>query len=303
MPPFVSCGGFKTSWKNCQNVHSDTDALLMLSLVALCASKETSSTDLESCRAEAQRQLERNIGYIACVADVLHRRGLPHPRHSKSMIMNMQVESADAFLNALLRPGVERYLEWGSGGSTELVAWLAVSRQLPHNFHAYSLETSQIWMKRMREKQGSVIQSALHQGQLSYELTDIGPTGHLGFPTTFNPGNRTFRKGVEQNLVSLSRFNMRYDVVFIDGRFRVACAIEALRWIHNNSTVMLHDSAPPMFEQRYRWYRKGVAPFYDIVGFNGSLMTAVPRASALAMAKQDSKALQQVIWDALAHAE
>ena len=54
------------------------------------------------------------------------------------------------------------------------------------------------------------------------------------------------------------------------------------RYIRANSTVLIHDSAPPMFYDRYKLYMRGVAPFYQVEWTRGSLSCLRPRPHALA---------------------
>ena len=64
----------------------------------------------------------------------------------------MRPREQTALVHALLAPGVRTYVEWGSGGSTELVSWLMNSRLTSSEFRAYSIESSLGWMARMRER-------------------------------------------------------------------------------------------------------------------------------------------------------
>lgn len=53
----------------------------------------------------------------------------------------------------------------------------------------------------------------------------------------------------------------RFDVVFVDGRFRVACALRALWFVDTTSVVLVHD-----WVERQGMYGPPVLQFYDQVG-------------------------------------
>ena len=256
---------------------------------------------LEACRRATVPSDPHAVQWSTCVADVLHRRGLPIPPESQRMTVAMQPVEADALLEAMLVSS-GRYVEWGSGGSTELIAWLALSRLLPRGFlKAYSTESSSDWMRLMLANRSRVVARACDQGLLEYRRGDIGRTLALGFPLDFDKLSAASRRRMHRQYVSLRSFNVAtFDTVLIDGRFRVACAIEALRFLAANSTVLWHDAAPPMVPTRYWLYRRGWAPFYDVVGYHGSLVRLRPKAWALGMSAAEHEGR---LMAALQHAE
>ena len=75
-----------------------------------------------------------------------------------------------------------------------------------------------------------------------------------------------------------------YDIVLIDGRFREACAIKALKFAHNGTVVMIHDA------QRYVDHRP-VKDNYRVLSILHSLVVLQPRAAALAKAHSDDEQL------------
>ena len=61
------------------------------------------------------------------------------------------------------------------------------------------------------------------------------------------------------------------NAVLVDGRFRVACALRALRHVRpGHGVVMVHD----WYRQNYR---DGLAPFYQEVEVAGQLAVLTPR--------------------------
>ena len=112
------------------------------------------------------------------VDELMTASGLP-PAHESNATLAMSMPEASLLLQQLLRS--RSYVEWGSGGSTELVSHLILTQQLHRGFRAYSIESSTDWMKLMRAR-SHMIARAEATGQLQFIHGDMGPTGHLGFP-------------------------------------------------------------------------------------------------------------------------
>ena len=190
----------------------------------------------------------------------------------------MRPREQTALVHALLAPGVRTYVEWGSGGSTELVSWLMNSRLTSSEFRAYSIESSLGWMARMRER-SRVIRVAEKKGRLRFLHGDIGVTGHLGYPVDFNPEREPARAlpyvDLRRHLPEVGRV----DLALVDGRFRVACLLEVLtRLTPRRGRALLHDFAPAERGFRARSARyAGALKFYNVVSHDETLLTLQPR--------------------------
>jgi hypothetical protein len=127
----------------------------------------------------------------------------------------------------------EIYLEFGSGGST--VA--AVTN--PHITSIYSVESDRTWIKRLLD--ADLVASAVDEKRLAFIHADIGPIQNWGNPVT------------EEAQLHIANYKNYFwsawellpanpDVVLIDGRFRVACAIMAALMIKNQKCLYyIHD--------------------------------------------------------------
>ena len=171
--------------------------------------------------------------------DLLHHNGWP-PARQPNATLSMNLEEAQTLLNVLLQRvalGKETvYVEWGSGGSTELVAYLLLSRRAP-GLRAYSIESSGEWMSLMRLRT-PLLAEAERSGGLLFLHGDLGRVGALGFPLRWRPADRARAL----RYVSLAQIPERkIDIVLDDGRFRLACALESLPYLRPSSTLMLHD--------------------------------------------------------------
>ena len=81
-----------------------------------------------------------------------------------------------------------------------------------------------------------------------------------------------------------SAADAKFDVVFIDGRFRVACALHALRLSHDRTSVLVHDAvegARMPLAGVTRHYLNGTKNFYDVVQQASRLVWLRPKPGAI----------------------
>jgi len=146
------------------------------------------------------------------------------------------------------------YVDYGSGASTLGVAMLAA--------RALSIENQAHWCTRMLARTDVSFWRA--QGKFQYECINIGETRDWGYPQS-KADNVRFADYVEaiglfdRGTGSAPSGPPVIDVVLIDGRFRVACALKALWHIDDASVVIIHD-----YFTRLAYY-EAVLEYYDIV--------------------------------------
>ena len=211
------------------------------------------------------------------IGNVLRSAGLRGPANYSREI-KMSTNEAHELIRALSH--ATRYLEWGAGGSTELVAWLMLSRQVVgDNFHALSIESSELWTSALRAK-GTLVSKAVasRRMHLHHPENFFNTTG-LGFPdptewkdslrTNVSTGG-TRAAALASRSVSVPRspgtgtgtggrgapVSGPFDVVLVDGRWRVACALYAHKHLRANGTLLIHDFGPPMFASRRHEYER-----------------------------------------------
>ena len=213
-----------------------------------------------------------------------------------SMIMYMQ--EAVVFLDVLrnhCRPELNngcRYLEFGSGGSTELISWLlingATSSMNISVADAVSIESSSDFLADMRRGSRHVVSAATSRRRLRLLHGDVGPTGRLGYPST--PCARTVQNGTGcidrarryvQAASQLANARGSFDVVLIDGRWRVACALEAIAapLLSPRGVVLVHDFSTR--DSKGKEYRKGILKYFHLVRQVRSLAVLRPRRGLL----------------------
>lgn len=146
------------------------------------------------------------------------------------------------FLTEQLK-SAKNYLEFGSGGST----YLAV---LNSDAQIVSIESDEKWLDYMRE--WDIIKK--NEGKrLTLQYINIGPIKDWGYPADFGYHDLfpNYSSQVFQNL------DKDFDVIFVDGRFRVACTLQTILHTKQDAKILMHDFT-------YRPQYKEVLRFLDI---------------------------------------
>jgi hypothetical protein len=124
--------------------------------------------------------------------------------------------------------GARRYLEYGSGESTKRAA------RAPGIERILSIESDRDFI-RERVMSDDAVAAAAAEGRLAFPAIDIGPTGKWGRPT--DPASRS-RWGNYSGAIFAT--DAPWDLVLVDGVFRVACVAAAL--LHSpRARVLVHD--------------------------------------------------------------
>ncbi|WP_234218019.1 hypothetical protein [Ruegeria pomeroyi] len=126
-------------------------------------------------------------------------------------------------------------LEYGSGGSTVLAS------ELPGK-HVTSIESDRAWARMM--KAWLAANPPAEGTEVNIVWTDIGPTGDWGHPVS----DSKWRSYPEYPLAVWRADGFHHpDVVLVDGRFRVGCALATAFSITRPVTLLFDD-----YSQR-RW--------------------------------------------------
>lgn len=121
------------------------------------------------------------------------------------------------------------YVEFGCGGSTYMALSSPVKR-------IWSTESDPAWVEKLQQE--PPIQAALKEQRLHFFCPDLGKVGHLG------------RLDQEGDKASWHRYHAdvwrsldskRVDLVLIDGRFRIACALQAALRVRADCPILIHD--------------------------------------------------------------
>jgi hypothetical protein len=120
-----------------------------------------------------------------------------------------------------------RYLEYGCGGSTMYA--------LRHsNASVVSVDTAEPWIAKVLAAGGE------NCSRLHIEHVDIGPIGDWGIPKTYS-SRAAFRTYVELPWRSMPN----PDLVLVDGRFRVACFLQAMLLARPGTRILFDDYVRP----------------------------------------------------------
>lgn len=136
------------------------------------------------------------------------------------MTVNTQAE-ADFFIKHL-KPE-HRVLEWGSGASTIEIA--------KHVKQVFSIESNLDWF-----------------GKIVGKLPDNAQVFYVPFNTEEAPGHdgtyEEYKNYVDIG-INLAQNHGKFDIIFIDGRARVACAAICEQIGHKDTLVFIHDYNHP----------------------------------------------------------
>lgn len=158
--------------------------------------------------------------------------------------------------------GVARYLEFGCGGSTVWAARAGVKRIV-------SVESDPDWIAKCRKA------PELKGTDASFVPIDIGETGAWGKPLDAAGAEHW----PDYSAAGWDLLPAPPDLVFIDGRYRVACGLQAVLRIPPSAKLIVHD-----FWNRPSYYE--LLNFCDVVEHVDTLAVLSPR--------------QHVDWKALA---
>ena len=155
--------------------------------------------------------------------------------------------SADelAMMRRVLTRGYRTYLEFGTGGSTLLALQAGFDKVI-------SVDSDPKWVALAREHPELTEAIAAERAKVMH--ADIGPVAAWG-----NPADETSRPKwpayVERAWNCCARHGYRPDLVFVDGRFRVACCLSAAL-AAEKADVLIHDIGPerPHYDRVFDYF-------------------------------------------------
>ena len=147
-------------------------------------------------------------------------------------IINLTLKKMTEKELALLRKALmqsQNYLEFGSGNSTLLATEIETIK------HITVVESdASFWNEKLLNIPS--IKCGVYTKRIKPLLINIGPTGEWGYPIDNSNQN-------QWPLYSSSAFHEKtsYDLVLVDGRFRVACILQACLHCSPETRIMIHD--------------------------------------------------------------
>lgn len=158
------------------------------------------------------------------VLAALRPAGAPAPAPEVAAPLDPRMTPAERGVFEKWLSGVTFLLEFGAGGSTSLAARSGVS-------YIVSVESDVQWLDRLsrRPEMKGIRFVPFH--------VDIGPTGAWGTPT--DPA--TARRWPGYYRAVWKKIERTPDLVLVDGRFRVACALTSLLHCAPETPIVIHD--------------------------------------------------------------
>jgi hypothetical protein len=158
-------------------------------------------------------------------------------------------------VNRIMRDGHRRYQEFGIGGSTVLAIRSGLESVV-------AVDSDPDWVDAARKH--PEIAAAIQAGRADIRHADIGPVAEWGHPS--DPGHiRSWPDYIATAWDVWSQRNEMPDLIFVDGRFRVACCLSVVLLaaadpsLTRELRVLLHDVGPG------RPYYDEVLQFFDVV--------------------------------------
>jgi len=144
------------------------------------------------------------------------------------------------------------YFEYGSGGSTYQAC-------LRNNIEKiYTIESDKEWIEKLIENK--IIKNKIDNNLLKIIYIDMDTRskswGYPGKNSKYNDWKNYVR--------SIDKIKEKIDLILIDGRFRVACALYCFDKIIENTLIIFDDFL-------IRKYYKEVLLYYDIIESEGRL--------------------------------
>lgn len=197
-------------------------------------------------------------GGHATTLNVSQASGMPENPH-------MSEEERALFKKYLKK--AKSYFEFGSGGST---VWAANEGLI-----VYGVESDEGYVNALKHKIGT---------NCKVQHIDIGPTGAWGYPVNIENNADFYRYSL-----AINTHEQKFDLILVDGRFRVACTMAAILHIlkqspeSGKSLIFIHD-----FWDREHYHV--VLNHLDIVERSGT-------AGVFSVKKNTNKNLINSLWD------
>lgn len=119
------------------------------------------------------------------------------------------------------------YFEFGVGGSTCLA-----SKLVKTTIHA--VDSDPAWIAKVLSKIGP------SSKDVRLRTVDIGPVGKWGHPQ--DAANLPLFENYSRAILQTGFRD--YDLCLVDGRFRVACFLQALAYLPHDAVIAIHDYGP-----------------------------------------------------------
>ena len=157
----------------------------------------------------------KNIKIFEQIVEKYKRSSIIWPLPKEIKFKPLMTNNEIITLSYFMKPN-NIYFEFGSGGSTNLASFYKIK--------AYSVESDVKWHKKLKDN-----------GIVANYITIDLKVSHTGYP------------GKGTNLIDWKKYIQAYkreynaNLILIDGRFRVACALDIFSKIKEDTIIFIHD--------------------------------------------------------------
>lgn len=175
---------------------------------------------------------------------------------------------------------VSTYLEWGSGGSTQNFPQFATARVV-------SIEHNLPWCERGTKS----FEANSNPHKVDLRCVEV-KEGYRGWRKEDEGSYPAFQAYIDEidNLDQKS-----WDLVLVDGRARVDCAIKLLSYLHKDSVMVLHDA--DRLPGRYSEISSYYMPLRSVTGHKIPGIVAMRRLAEFDNLEGDHAAVQAILND------
>lgn len=200
---------------------------------------------------------EDDAAYLDVEERRAHLQGVVKTRSSRDEPMEPHMEDVERALFYKLIGSATHYQEFGAGGST------AVALRHANIERIHTVESDRQWVHDLSGR--ADVSSAMQTGRMKLVHADIGETVHWGYPKDDSHQAQWPRYSGE---AAERDDGVYFDLVFVDGRFRVACLLKALR---RDLTAKRTGTVFAMHDYTERQYYHVVEKFFRVVDSAGTL--------------------------------
>ena len=177
-------------------------------------------------------------------------------KQSKMQKLVPMMSKPEIELFKLYIEGARNYLEYGCGGSTYLVS------MNPNIQFIASVEGQETWINKCLDIKP--INNLLKNNMIAFHYIDYNAGTDCGKPIN-NEKMGNYKS--YSDVVSLYPVG-KFDIVLVDGRFRVACTLKLYNYIDSKARVLVHDY---MNRPEY----KCIEEFFDIIDYSDTMAVFV----------------------------
>jgi len=153
-------------------------------------------------------------------------------------LQGMMEQTEQTFLKTFIKSD-STYFEWGSGGSTDTFGRLTTGKIV-------SVENYQPWCDKVAEL--PFVKCRQKFKSMDYKCIVPYPTQNAGYPV-----DDTHNGEFDEYIEAIKDYP-DFDIVLVDGRWRVACALFALDYIKDETVVFIHDFGRKEYHVVHEWY-------------------------------------------------